>query len=117
MNRADILAEAARLTADERQSVYGDPFTNHERIARLWSVYLGHEITAAQAAMCMALVKVARLMQTPDHLDSFIDLAAYAAIAGEIETCAASATSSPATTTATPNSSMSLSATALAFPS
>ena len=36
--------------------------------------------------MCLALVKVARLIETPDHLDSFVDLAAYASIAGEIET-------------------------------
>jgi hypothetical protein len=34
--------------------------------------------------MCLALVKVARLIQTPDHIDSPIDLAAYAAIYGEI---------------------------------
>jgi hypothetical protein len=34
----------------------------------------------------MGLVKVARLIETPDHLDSFIDLAAYASISGEIST-------------------------------
>jgi hypothetical protein len=49
-------------------------------------VWLETEITPAQAAMCLALVKIARLIETPDHLDSFVDLAAYASIAGEIET-------------------------------
>ena len=34
-------------------------------------------------AMCMALVKVARLMHARKH-DSYVDLSAYAAIAGEI---------------------------------
>jgi hypothetical protein len=32
----------------------------------------------------MVGVKIARLVETPDHLDSFIDGAAYLAIAGEI---------------------------------
>ena len=85
MNRGEILQEAARLTAKDRQNIYGDPRTNHRRIADLWTTYLEHEITPQQVAICMALVKVARLMQTETE-DSFVDLAAYAAIAGEIAT-------------------------------
>jgi hypothetical protein len=86
MNRGEILAEADRLTHGDRNKNYGSPLTNHTRIAKLWSVWLETEITPAQAAMCLALVKVARLIETPDHLDSFIDGAAYFSIAGEIET-------------------------------
>jgi hypothetical protein len=85
MNRGDILQEAARLTAKDRQQTYGDPRTNHCRIADLWTTYLGNEVTPQQVAICMALVKVARLMETETE-DSFIDLAAYASIAGEIAT-------------------------------
>jgi hypothetical protein len=85
MNRGEILQEAARLTAKDRQKIYGDPRTNHCRIADLWTIYLEHEVTPQQAAICMALVKVARLMET-ETLDSFVDLAAYACIAGEIAT-------------------------------
>jgi hypothetical protein len=85
MNRGEILQEAARLTAKDRQNIYGDPRTNHCRIADLWTTYLEHEITPQQVAICMALVKVARLMET-ETLDSFVDLAAYASIAGEIAT-------------------------------
>lgn len=85
MNRGDILQEAARLTAKDRQQTYGDPRTNHCRIADLWTTYLAHEVTPQQVAICMALVKIARLMET-ETLDSFIDLAAYASIAGEIAT-------------------------------
>jgi hypothetical protein len=48
-------------------------------------VYLETEITPSQVALCLCLVKIARLIETPDHEDSFIDLAAYAAIAGEIK--------------------------------
>lgn len=84
MERGDILDEAKRLTHGDRNKNYGKPLTNHQRIAGLWSIYLEQEITPAQAAMCLALVKVARLIETPDHQDSPIDLAAYAAIYGEI---------------------------------
>ena len=85
MNRGEILQEAARLTAKDRQQTYGDPRTTHCRIADLWTTYLGNEVTPQQVAICMALVKIARLMET-ETLDSFIDLAAYASIAGEIAT-------------------------------
>jgi hypothetical protein len=85
MNRGEILQEAARLTAKDRQNIYGDPRTNHCRIADLWTTYLEQQITPQQVAICMALVKVARLMQTETE-DSFVDLAAYASIAGEIAT-------------------------------
>ena len=83
MNRGDILKEAIRLTASDRQKTYGDPRTNHCRIADLWTTYLEVEIKPEQVAICMALVKIARLMETQTE-DSFVDLAAYAAIAGEI---------------------------------
>lgn len=84
MLRGDILQEASRLTHGDRNKNYGDPLTNHQRIASLWSVYLETEVSPAQAAIMLALVKVARLIETPDHLDSFIDGAAYFSIAGEI---------------------------------
>ena len=86
MNRADILAEADRLTHGPRDGAYGTPQRNHERIAALWSVILETPVTPAQVALCMAGLKIARLIQTPDHLDSFVDGAAYLAIAGELAT-------------------------------
>jgi hypothetical protein len=85
MNRGEILDEAKRLTHGERDKSYGTPLVNHTRIAGLWSIYLEQDITPSQVAICMGLVKVARLIESPNHLDSFVDLAAYASIAGEIE--------------------------------
>jgi hypothetical protein len=84
MHRADILAKAAFTTTTDRDKDYGDPRTNHTRIAALWSVVLGVEVTPVQVALCMAQVKVARLIVSPGHLDSNVDGAAYLAIAGEI---------------------------------
>lgn len=84
MQRGEILDEAKRLTHGDRDKNYGTPYINHLRIAKIWSVVLEKEITPAQVALCMAGVKIARLVETPDHLDSFVDGAAYLAISGEL---------------------------------
>ena len=84
MNRDEILTSAGNLINGERDATYGEPLINHQRIAVLWQVVLGTEISPAEVAICMALVKIARLVQTPDHEDSYIDLVGYAAIAGEV---------------------------------
>ena len=70
----------ASLEHQERGSVYGHPYYNHKRIAGLWSAYLDYPITPHQAALCMALVKVSRLTETPDHYDSVKDFIAYGSI-------------------------------------
>lgn len=82
--REEILKEAIRLTHGERNRDYGTPLENHQRIADIWTVVLGHPVTPAQVALCMVGVKLARLAQTPTHEDSFIDGSAYMAIAGEL---------------------------------
>lgn len=82
--REDILKTALEITTGDRNKTYGDPYINHERIAQIWSVILEIDITPSQVALCMVGTKLARLVHTPDHLDSFIDGAAYMAIAGEI---------------------------------
>lgn len=84
MNRGDILDEAKRLTFASRQDTYGSPLANHQRIAALWSIYLEKEVKAHDVALMMALVKIARMMQTPNHTDSAVDGAAYFSIAGEL---------------------------------
>lgn len=84
MDRGDILWKAHELTHGERDKNYGSPLLNHQRIAAIWSVILQQDIRPDQVALCMVGVKLARLVETPNHLDSFIDGAAYMAIAGEI---------------------------------
>ena len=80
----DLLDEAKKLIGGDRQTDYGDKLTNHENIANFWSIFLKTKITPHDVAICMSLVKVARLMNQHKK-DSYIDMAAYAAIAGEIE--------------------------------
>lgn len=72
-----ILDEAKSLVYGERQGIYDHPLDNFRRIAEMWSTYLGIPITEEQHAVCMVLVKVARLMNTPQHRDSIVDIAGY----------------------------------------
>ena len=71
--------EEARLLIQDRGRVYGSPYTNHKRIAELWSGLLEFPITAHQVVLCMAAVKLARLVETPTHHDSVVDAIAYMA--------------------------------------
>jgi len=84
MNRKELLSEATKIVAS-RGKDYGDIKTNHKRIADLWSVILEKEIKPTDVAMCMIAVKMARLIETPEHQDSWVDIAGYAAIAAEIQ--------------------------------
>ena len=84
MNARDYLNEA-KATIQERGQDYGHPSDNMQRTAALWSSYLEMPVTDYQVAMCMALVKIARSMETP-KTDTFIDLCAYAAISAQLAT-------------------------------
>lgn len=84
MNARDYLNEARAIIQD-RGMDYGHPTDNMSRTASLWSAYLEMPIRPDQVAMCLALVKVARSMETP-KVDNFIDGAAYFAIAGQLAT-------------------------------
>lgn len=83
MVREDILKKAKQCVCGERQQDYGSPEDNFHTIADLWSAYMGHEYTAMDVAMMMALLKVARIKAGGTE-DSFVDLAGYAACGGEI---------------------------------
>lgn len=86
MNRGEILDEAKRLITIDRNHTYGEPEDNFGRIAILLGVLFGVEVSKSEGALSQLLVKVARLIQTPDHLDGYIDLCGYAALAGELAT-------------------------------
>lgn len=78
----DILADASEIIS-ERGMEYGHPAVNIKRIANLWQEYFGREIDPLDVCICMALVKISRIVETPTR-DSFIDLVSYAALAGEM---------------------------------
>jgi hypothetical protein len=79
----NILEEADSLINGERQQQYGSATESHERIADLWSAYLGNAVslTALDVVLMMNLLKVSRakggLIMGQFHRDSFVDGAGY----------------------------------------
>ena len=85
MTRAEILAEAKRCVCGQREEDYGSPEDNFYKISKLWNAYLGDNVTDSHdIAIMMALLKIARIRTGKFKEDSYIDLAGYAACAGEI---------------------------------
>ena len=84
MKREDILDKAQELVSVTRDEIYGDPLTNHQRIADLWSAILDTDVQPEEVVLCMIAVKMSRLCNTNDHDDSWVDIAGYAALGGEI---------------------------------
>jgi hypothetical protein len=85
MNTKELLAEATKLVGEDRQRDYGDKVVNHSNIARLWSAYLDIPIQAHDVAILMALLKIARTKLGTVSKDTYVDMSAYSAIAGEIK--------------------------------
>ena len=88
-NRKDVLSDAETCVCGHREQDYGSPENNFQIIADLWNAYLGCErlriqISAHDVAMLMALLKVARISNDGGTYDCYVDLAGYAACAGEI---------------------------------
>jgi hypothetical protein len=88
MRAVNVLETAAGLVGGDRQASHGDPADTHRRIAGLWNAWLAARgveaaLTAGDAAVMMALMKLARVAGNPGHLDSYVDAAAYVGIAAE----------------------------------
>ena len=81
----EILSEANELVGGDRQKDYGDKVKNHNNISKLWSAYLDTPVTAHDVAIMMALLKVARTKLGAVSRDTYVDMSAYSAIAGEIK--------------------------------
>lgn len=91
MTRSEILKAAERCVCTDRNQQYGEPEDNFRIIAALWNVYLfgrgaKSQLNPADVGAMMALFKLGRIATGGDKSDNFIDLAGYAACAGEIST-------------------------------
>ena len=90
MNAADLLTAAAGLVSGDRADQHGDMLLNHQNIAAMWNAYLsirrepGAPLTAADVAMMMALMKVARTQSGFANDDDLVDGAAYLAVASQV---------------------------------
>ena len=93
--KEELATEALRIVNGSRRAAYGTPERNFERIADLWTSYLRLRVEATDdydtftleprdVAAMMRLTKEARLIETPDHRDSFLDIVGYALCGAEV---------------------------------
>ena len=96
MTRSEILQAADTIINGQRQQDYGSPEDAFRNIAALWQAYLNDRgcqhrdfedvvfINEIDVAHMMILMKIARGIGGVGTDDTFVDMAGYAAIAGEI---------------------------------
>ena len=81
----EMLNIADKLVSGDRAQEYGEKKTMHHNIARLWSAYLNTDVTGHDVALMMTLLKMARTKAGNVTEDTYVDMAAYSAIAGELK--------------------------------
>lgn len=87
--RSEILREAERIIYGDREDEYGSPAVNLQATADLWSAYLENQLSKPirpyDVALMMVLLKVSRAKNGGQmSMNHFVDIAGYAAIAGEL---------------------------------
>ena len=88
--RKRVLKEAEKCVCGKREQDYGTPEDSFNIIADLWAVYLkgcGVSIDFLEShdvAIMMALLKIARISENPQHMDNWVDGCGYFACGGEI---------------------------------
>lgn len=87
-SREQMLEEVAGLVAGERNQEYGEPLDNMDRTAKMLSAYLsgrqGSSLSAADVAAFGIILKLGRLAHKRHSMDSWKDIAGYAAIGYEV---------------------------------
>ena len=93
ITKADLLIMSIDAVAD-RGLNYGSPEDNFNRIAILWNAWLEirygiknavyFQLDAIDVAQMCSFIKDARIANQPNHLDSWIDKAGYAACGANI---------------------------------
>lgn len=85
-----ICRAAAALVEGDRRATHGDAISVYADLAAQWNAYLGSRLAAGRrlsakdAALMMALLKIARTKNGGHNPDNYVDLAGYAGLAGEI---------------------------------
>lgn len=76
-NSPSCLSMADYVVSGNRRNDYGTPLDNHSRTARLWSAYLGHEVSPEDVCMLNILQKISRGMHSITF-DTLVDICGYA---------------------------------------
>lgn len=88
--RQRVLSEAEKCVCGQREQDYGTPEDSFQKIAALWTAYLSTNsivdtvFSASDVAAMLALLKIARISENPQHMDSWVDGCGYLACGGEI---------------------------------
>lgn len=75
-----LASEAVATMMGPRMTTHGDPTVTLARIAGMWGAYIGTDISTADVAQMMVLVKIARTRGGYDR-DHFLDAIAYTLLA------------------------------------
>jgi hypothetical protein len=90
MDRAEILDRAKEYVTKDRAATHGEAEDSFAAIANGWRWWMTIRkegvLTSYDVACMMIIFKLARMASNPTHIDSAIDAAGYAALAGEIAT-------------------------------
>ena len=84
-HRERVLDGAKQAVMMQRNASYGPPSADFERSAQMMTALLGEKlkpgavISASEVAKLQICVKLSRTVHTPQHEDSFLDIAGYAA--------------------------------------
>ena len=78
-----LLEDTAQILT-ERQEQYGHPYAEFHRVAKMWSVVIGLDVTPQQVAMCMLTLKVCRELHQHKE-DNIIDIMGYAQTLATVE--------------------------------
>lgn len=78
-----LMDEAARIISGQRRQDYGPVSESFQRIAVMWSAYVGVELSTLDVANLMILLKVCRA-RNGYHRDSFVDIIGYAALTEQL---------------------------------
>lgn len=84
--RKRVLREAEKCVCGQREQDYGTPEDSFQKIGTFWTAYLNYavKIDAEDVAAMMALLKIARISENPQHMDNWVDGCGYFACGGEI---------------------------------
>ena len=84
--RKRVLRKAEKCVCGKREQDYGTPEDSFQKIGTFWTAYLNYavKIDAEDVAAMMALLKIARVSETPQHMDSWVDGCGNFSCGGEI---------------------------------
>lgn len=82
--KMDELLDLAQDALDRGRRQYGTPLDHYTTVAQFWSAYKDVEFVPEDVAVMLILLKIVRLRGNLTHMDSWVDIAGYAACGGEV---------------------------------